>query len=58
MGPRKVMLRDSHISCSVRGIITLGIQVYKYFFHWALKSVNITYFALFGSLGLGFGFSA
>ena len=32
--------------------ITLGIHVHKYFLHWALKSVNITYIGLFGSLGL------
>ena len=29
----------------------LGIQVYKYYLHWAPKSVNITYIGLFGSVG-------
>ena len=29
----------------------IGIQVYKLYLHWALKSVNITYIGLFGSLG-------
>ena len=32
--------------------ITLGIHVHKYYLHWALGSVNITYIGLFGSLGL------
>ena len=31
---------------------TLGIQVYKYYLHWAPESVNITYMGQFGSLGL------
>ena len=30
--------------------ISLGIQVYKYYLQWALKSVNLTYIALFGCL--------
>ena len=30
---------------------SLGIQVYKQFLHWALKSVNISYSGLFGALG-------
>ena len=30
---------------------TLEIHVHKYYLHWALKSVNITYIGLFGSLG-------
>ena len=30
----------------------LGIQVYKQDLHWALKSVDIAYMGLFGSLGL------
>ena len=29
---------------------TLGIQVDKYYLHWALKSVNTSYIGLFGSL--------
>ena len=29
-----------------------GIPVYEQDLHWALKSVNITYNGLFGSLGL------
>ena len=33
------------------GTQTLGIHVHKYYLHWALKSVNITYIGLFGSLG-------
>ena len=28
--------------------VSLGIQVYKSYLHWALKSVNITYIWLFG----------
>ena len=31
---------------------TLGIHVHKYYPHWALKSVNITYTGLFGPSGL------
>ena len=31
--------------------ITLGIHVFKSYLRWALKSVNITYIGLFGSLG-------
>ena len=31
--------------------VALGIHVHKYYLHWALKSVNITYIGLFGSLG-------
>ena len=30
---------------------TIGIQVYKWYLHWALKSVNVTYIGLFGLLG-------
>ena len=33
--------------------LTLWIQVYKYYLHWAPKTVNITYIGLFGSLGIG-----
>ena len=32
-------------------MISLGIHVHKYYLHWALKSVSITYIGLFGSLG-------
>ena len=31
---------------------TLRIQVYKYYLHWAPKSVNISYIGLFVSLGI------
>ena len=31
---------------------SLEIHVHKYYLHWALKSVNITYIGLFGSLGV------
>ena len=31
----------------------LGIQVYKSYLHWALKSVNLTYIGLCGSQGFG-----
>ena len=30
----------------------MGIQVRKEYLHWALKSVNITYIGLIGSLGV------
>ena len=35
--------------------LTPGIHVHKYYLHWALKSANVTYIVLFGSLGLARG---
>ena len=32
-------------------ILALGLHVYKYYLHWAPKSINMTYIELFGALG-------
>ena len=36
---------------NIPGSQTLGLQVYKYDLLWGLKSVNSTYFGLFGAPG-------
>ena len=35
-------------------IYTPGLQVYKWYPLWGLKSINSTYFGLFGAPGIGF----
>ena len=46
-------LLKMHEKASPKHSLTLGIEVYKYYLHLALKSVNMTYLGLFASLGQG-----
>ena len=43
------------LGCGFPCIPGYGLQVYKSYLHWGLKSINNTYLGLFGALGFRAG---